>query len=48
MTGAKAIGPIPPEFAALSALPVADWIAQAGGTPLYVYDLRSSRRGSRG
>jgi diaminopimelate decarboxylase len=35
MNGAKPCGPIPPEFAAL---PVAEWIAAAGGTPLYVYD----------
>ena len=38
MNGAKAIGPIPPEFAG-RALPLAEWIAEAGGTPLYVYDF---------
>ena len=38
MNGAKAIGPIPPEFAA-SDLPVAEWISEAGSTPLYVYDF---------
>jgi diaminopimelate decarboxylase len=35
----KASGPIPPEFAASGALRVAEWIAAAGGTPLYVYDF---------
>jgi diaminopimelate decarboxylase len=39
MNGAKASGPIPPEFAALDALPAEAWIAEAGGTPLYVYDF---------
>ena len=39
MNGAKASGPIPPEFAARDALPVEAWIAEAGGTPLYVYDF---------
>jgi len=37
-SGAKASGPIPPEFA--GGLPDLDaWIAEAGGTPLYVYDF---------
>lgn len=35
----KPTGPIPPEFAARGALPLADWIARAGQTPLYVYDF---------
>ncbi|MCW3848397.1 pyridoxal-dependent decarboxylase, exosortase A system-associated [Sphingomonas sp. LB-2] len=34
----KASGPIPPEFAARE-LPLAEWIAQAGSTPLYAYDF---------
>lgn len=37
MNGAKASGPIPPEFAA--DFPADAWIAEAGGTPLYVYDF---------
>ncbi|NML04566.1 pyridoxal-dependent decarboxylase, exosortase A system-associated [Sphingomonas sp. G-3-2-10] len=37
MNGAKAIGPIPAEFA--SGFPAEQWIAQAGGTPLFVYDF---------
>ncbi|MCW3835560.1 pyridoxal-dependent decarboxylase, exosortase A system-associated [Sphingomonas canadensis] len=44
MNGAKASGPIPPEFAGAPELTVAGrpfgaWIAQAGGTPLYLYDF---------
>lgn len=34
---AKASGPIPPEFA--SGFPAEDWLAQASGTPAYVYDF---------
>lgn len=37
MSGAKAAGPIPSEF---TSLPVEEWVAEAGGTPLYVYDMR--------
>ncbi|MDF7774301.1 pyridoxal-dependent decarboxylase, exosortase A system-associated [Sphingomonas sp. AOB5] len=37
MNGAKAIGPIPAEFA--NGFPAEQWIAQAGGTPLFVYDF---------
>lgn len=38
MTVPKAMGPIPPEFA--NGMPdAAHWIGQAGGTPLFVYDL---------
>jgi diaminopimelate decarboxylase len=38
------MGPIPPEFAGQSVLTIAgrtadDWIAQAGSTPLFVYDM---------
>lgn len=39
MSAPKASGPIPPEFAAR--LPEVDeWISEAGGTPLFVYDVR--------
>ena len=38
MTVPKPMGPIPPEFA--NGMPdAAHWIGQAGGTPLFVYDL---------
>ena len=37
MNGAKASGPIPPEFA--GGFPAEELIAQAGGTPAYVYDF---------
>jgi len=38
MSGPKAMGPIPPEFA--DGLPrVGEWIEQAGETPLFVYDF---------
>jgi diaminopimelate decarboxylase len=40
VNGAKASGPIPPEFADAGALPVDEWIVQAGRTPLYAYDFR--------
>lgn len=40
----KPLGPIPPEFAGLARLTIAgrvaaDWVEQAGGTPLFVYDF---------
>jgi len=37
VNGAKASGPIPSEFA--GGFPADAWIAEAGGTPLYVYDF---------
>jgi diaminopimelate decarboxylase len=42
MNGAKAVGPIPPEFLDRE-LPLAAWIDAAGGTPLYVYDFGITR-----
>src|SRR5690606_32843961 len=42
--GMKAMGPIPPEFAEQKVLTIAGrdaehWIAEAGDTPLFVYDF---------